>query len=250
MQEPLVIERGMTSVGSDRFRRCVERGRRAEVLGVTMGTGATPGTDDAKRITDLTLAHYEDRADDFWEGTRDHDVSQNVAAPAFEHRGRAAVRDPRFRDAGRARSQDACVAWATWRSDSKARRALQQWRARSAGARSGSRISCGSICRRPLRRHLRQRVALSRPERGPAAGAARVARGIEAARRALLLESPWAGRGGLESRALRCLPSARDVARAWRRRAASSKSTTTFARRGCRDEQQPWLATVWRKAGA
>jgi len=41
---------------------------------------ATPGPDDAKRISDLTLAHYEARADDFWEGTRGHDVSQNVAA--------------------------------------------------------------------------------------------------------------------------------------------------------------------------
>ncbi|WP_139558539.1 class I SAM-dependent DNA methyltransferase [Methylotetracoccus oryzae] len=28
----------------------------------------------------LTLAHYNDRAEAFWEGTRDHDVSQNIAA--------------------------------------------------------------------------------------------------------------------------------------------------------------------------
>jgi SAM-dependent methyltransferase len=27
-----------------------------------------------------TLAHYNARADDFWEGTRDHDVSQNIEA--------------------------------------------------------------------------------------------------------------------------------------------------------------------------
>jgi SAM-dependent methyltransferase len=27
-----------------------------------------------------TLAHYNDNADDFWEGTRDHDVAQNYAA--------------------------------------------------------------------------------------------------------------------------------------------------------------------------
>jgi len=37
-------------------------------------------TDDPMRIAELTLAHYEARADDFWEGTRDHDVRQNVAA--------------------------------------------------------------------------------------------------------------------------------------------------------------------------
>jgi len=36
--------------------------------------------DDPQRIAEGTLAHYEARADDFWEGTRDHDVSQNISA--------------------------------------------------------------------------------------------------------------------------------------------------------------------------
>ena len=36
--------------------------------------------DDLQRIAAGTLAHYEARADDFREGTRDHDVSQNIAA--------------------------------------------------------------------------------------------------------------------------------------------------------------------------
>ena len=36
--------------------------------------------DDLKQFADLTLEHYNQRAEDFWEGTRDHDVSQNVAA--------------------------------------------------------------------------------------------------------------------------------------------------------------------------
>ena len=43
-------------------------------------TTSAGATDDPKRIAELTLAHYEARADDFWEGTRDHDVRQNVAA--------------------------------------------------------------------------------------------------------------------------------------------------------------------------
>jgi SAM-dependent methyltransferase len=38
---------------------------------------AAPDPDDTSA---LTLAHYEQRADKFWEGTRDHDVSQNIAA--------------------------------------------------------------------------------------------------------------------------------------------------------------------------
>ena len=32
------------------------------------------------RITEGTLEHYQRNAESFWEGTRDHDVSQNVAA--------------------------------------------------------------------------------------------------------------------------------------------------------------------------
>jgi len=35
-------------------------------------------------ISRLTLAHYDRHADDFWRGTRDHDVSQNIAA-LLEH---------------------------------------------------------------------------------------------------------------------------------------------------------------------
>ena len=37
-------------------------------------------SDDLEGITGLTLQHYDQRADDFWEGTRGHDVSQNVTA--------------------------------------------------------------------------------------------------------------------------------------------------------------------------
>lgn len=35
---------------------------------------------DLQKIAALTLEHYERNAESFWEGTRDHDVSQNIAA--------------------------------------------------------------------------------------------------------------------------------------------------------------------------
>src|ERR1700704_783669 len=35
---------------------------------------------ELKRIVDLTLAQYNHGADDFWAGTREPDVSQNIAA--------------------------------------------------------------------------------------------------------------------------------------------------------------------------
>ena len=36
--------------------------------------------EELARISALTLAHYQDCAEDFRQGTRDHDVSQNIAA--------------------------------------------------------------------------------------------------------------------------------------------------------------------------
>ena len=35
---------------------------------------------DLEKIARVTLEHYEKNAQSFWEGTRDHDVSQNIAA--------------------------------------------------------------------------------------------------------------------------------------------------------------------------
>ncbi|MBT2325216.1 class I SAM-dependent methyltransferase [Variovorax paradoxus] len=36
--------------------------------------------EDLERIAASTLSHYDRRAEDFWAGTRGHDVSQNIAA--------------------------------------------------------------------------------------------------------------------------------------------------------------------------
>lgn len=36
--------------------------------------------EDLDRIAASTLSHYDGRAEDFWAATRDHDVSQNIAA--------------------------------------------------------------------------------------------------------------------------------------------------------------------------
>jgi SAM-dependent methyltransferase len=44
---------------------------------MTAGPGAKP---DLKAISAGTLAHYDGRAEDFRDGTRDHDVTQNIEA--------------------------------------------------------------------------------------------------------------------------------------------------------------------------
>lgn len=36
--------------------------------------------DNLQAVVERTLAHYNERAESFWEGTREHDVSQNIAA--------------------------------------------------------------------------------------------------------------------------------------------------------------------------
>ncbi len=39
-----------------------------------------PDPQNLEKIASLTLEHYNRCAEEFWEGTRDHDVSQNIAA--------------------------------------------------------------------------------------------------------------------------------------------------------------------------
>ncbi len=60
---------------------------------------------DLEKITDLTLDHYNERAEDFWEGTRDHDVSQNIAALLQCIEGEPPYHDTRFWLRARARPQ-------------------------------------------------------------------------------------------------------------------------------------------------
>ncbi|TRZ65020.1 MAG: class I SAM-dependent methyltransferase [Rhodocyclaceae bacterium] len=43
-------------------------------------TGPKLDPQDLQNIAALTLRHYDQRAEDFWQGTRDHDVAQNIAA--------------------------------------------------------------------------------------------------------------------------------------------------------------------------
>ena len=40
----------------------------------------TLSAEELDRIAARTLAHYNEHAQEFWDGTRDHDVSQNIAA--------------------------------------------------------------------------------------------------------------------------------------------------------------------------
>ena len=40
----------------------------------------TLSSEELSEISTRTVGHYDDRASAFWEGTRDHDVTQNIEA--------------------------------------------------------------------------------------------------------------------------------------------------------------------------
>jgi len=56
------------------------------VEGYTEGT-MTPLDEDLSQVSKKTLEHYNARAADFWEGTRGHDVTQNIEALLRSIRG-------------------------------------------------------------------------------------------------------------------------------------------------------------------
>ena len=46
-----------------------------------------PGSNELEEVSGPTLHHYDQRAEAFWEGTRGHDVMQNIAAMLNHIRG-------------------------------------------------------------------------------------------------------------------------------------------------------------------
>lgn len=51
-----------------------------QARGLHNGVTMKLNSQDLQKIVHLTLEHYNQRAEDFWAGTRDHNVSQNIAA--------------------------------------------------------------------------------------------------------------------------------------------------------------------------
>ena len=54
--------------------------------------GIVLGVEDLALITARTIEHYNERAAEFWEGTRDHDVKQNIEALLRHIRGAPPLR--------------------------------------------------------------------------------------------------------------------------------------------------------------
>jgi hypothetical protein len=75
-------------------RRRYERLSRASSMGRN-GSNMKLNPQDLGKIAELTLEHYNRRAEEFWEGTRDHDVGQNIAAllQYIENKPRSTILD-------------------------------------------------------------------------------------------------------------------------------------------------------------
>jgi len=182
---------------------------------------------------------------------RDHDVRQNVEDAARAHRRHAAVHDPRFRLRAGGATSRLSPRSAMSRSASKA---SARFRGDGARVERLRRVvpgfSCGSTCR-PAHFDgvFRECVAVPRGRRRKLPRVLRELRTGAEARAACCSARTRAGRNeeGWKSRPLRprITTSRRGGCTWWRR--ASRNSRTTTARRGLPQEQQPWLASAWRR---
>src|SRR3954470_22349531 len=94
---------------------------------------------DLEEITTLTLESYNQRAEGFWEGTRGHDVSQNIAALLQYIEGQPPFTILDF-GCGPGRDLKRLKSWDTLSSAWKAPRVLLPWQ-RNRGTACGNRTS-------------------------------------------------------------------------------------------------------------
>jgi len=100
---------------------------------------------DLEKITDLTLDHYNRHAEDFWEGTRNHDVSQNIAAMLQYIQGERPFTILSILAVGQDATLRPLPNSVTSQRVWKAPRTSRPWRAPIAGAKYGNRIFSSSI---------------------------------------------------------------------------------------------------------
>ena len=96
---------------------------------------------DLNKIVNLTLEQYNQRAEEFWAGTRHHDIGQNIAAMLSR------VSQYLILAAGPGETLKRLPNSVRSRSVWKAPRISPTWRVPTAAAKFGSRIFSGSICR-------------------------------------------------------------------------------------------------------
>ncbi len=104
--------------------------------------------EELDHLSASTLAHYNTRAQDYWQGTRDHDVSQNIAT-LLRHIESAAPLSILDLGCGPGRDLKAFSELGHRVIGLEALHRLRPWRARTAAASSGSRTCWHWTCRQP-----------------------------------------------------------------------------------------------------
>ena len=201
---------------------------------------------DLERIARLTLEHYNRRAEQFWEGTRDHDVSQNIAALLQHIEGAAAVHHPRFRLRAGPRSQGVLRSRPR-RDRSGRRRAVRRDGARLQRLRG---LAAGLSQARSARGHFDGVFANASLFHVPGQELPRVLRELHATLKpggVLFSSNP---RGHNEEGWNRGRYGAYHDLETWRRYVSGAgfvELAHYYRPPGLPREQQPWLASVWRR---
>ena len=104
---------------------------------------------DLKKIALLTLEHYNLRAEEFWKGTRYHNVSQNIEA-LLQHIEANHLSQYSTLAAGLGATSKRSSNKAIMRSVWKAPSISSPWRVPIAGAKYGGKIFLSSHCRRNI----------------------------------------------------------------------------------------------------
>ena len=74
------VAKFLSSPSAKRYRSGGQAGRMEKSKGNPRHTTATLDKAQLRRISEVTIGHYDQAAEDFCDGTRDHDVSQNYEA--------------------------------------------------------------------------------------------------------------------------------------------------------------------------
>ena len=209
-----------------------------------LGGGMTLGPADLKKISALTLEHYDQRAEEFW---RRH-ARLTTSARTSRRCCSTSRAQPPFTildlGCGPGRDLKAFAGARPRRRRSRRRGALRRHGAqpqRLRGVAAG--LPRARSAARALRRRVRQRLAVPRPEPGAAARAARAARHAEAGRRRCSARTRTArtrraGTAGATAPTTISRPGAGTVSAA-----GFAELAHYYRPPGLPRAQQPWLAT-------
>ncbi len=143
------VAKFLSSPGAKRYRSGGKAGRTVEPKGNPDKASNALDKARLRRISELTIGHYDRTAEDYWDGTRNHDVSQNYEALLEAIEG-----DPPMPSSTWVVGPDeTCVISGRWAMTPRAwtgRWSSSPWRAAIPGATFCTRIFSRWYCRKAI----------------------------------------------------------------------------------------------------